>query len=205
MKYIGTNAPSNKFKIINLILVIISIICIALSFFIYLYIIPVYIIGMIICYLLRNKSKLFYLNIIIYIICIILAIILFIFKDKSVNNLVGIWYCKYFDNDKYIVELDVNKDNIFMWSKYNERENNYIIGNYKLKKLDKKDDNKNVYYYNLVLDSDKYIFDNIEKEKYYKEYDIAINIEEEKMILVNSEKMKFICDKVNSDNPVILK
>ena len=203
MKYIGTNAPNNKFKIINLILVIISIICIALSFFIYLYIIPVYIIGIIICYLLRNKSKLFYLNIIIYIICIILAIILFIFKDKSVNNLVGIWYCKYFDSDKYIVELDVNKDNIFMWSKYNERENNYIIGNYKLKKLDKKDDNKNVYYYNLVLDSDNYIENNIKKDKYYQKYDIAINIEEEKMILVNKENIKLICDKISSDNPII--
>ena len=156
---------------------------------------------MIISYFLRKKTKLYYLNISINIICIILSIILFIFREKPINNLVGTWYCKY--DSSYIVELNVNSNNNFIWSKYQDKQNNYIIGDYKLKKINKKDDNKNVYYYNLVLDSDNYIENNIKKDKYYQKYDIAINIEEEKMILVNKENIKLICDKISSDNPII--
>ena len=196
MKYITTNNKTKKNNKICLILTIITLITIILSLFLYLYIIPICILNIIISYLLRKKSKLYYLNIILNIICIILAILLFIFREKPLNNLVGTWYCKYYDSDNYIVELNANSNNLFIWSKYNDKLNNNIKGNYKLKKLDKTDNNKNVYYYNLILDSNK-------KEKYHQEYDIAINKKEEKKILVNREKMKFICDKINSENQVI--
>lgn len=139
------------------------------------------------------------LLLIIALLIIILVVILFIiFNRKSTNYLIGTWYCKYYDTDNYIVELNIDSKNTFMWSKYQDKENNYIIGRYKISKLDQKEEN--VYYYNLVLDSDNYVENSKKLNKYHKEYSVARNTLESKMIL-KGNNLKFICDM----NPVIEK
>lgn len=192
---------------LSIIIFIISIITIILSFFLYLYIIPISIIGVIISIFLRKKSKLYYLIISIYLISIILSIILYIFyKPKPLNDIVGSWNCAYYDKLDYIVELKINQEKLFLWSKYSDKKNNYILGTYKLNKLNKKDQDKNVLYYNLILDSNKYIQNNKKlKDNYHEEYEVAINKKEEKIVLINKNKMILKCNKINSNNPIIEK
>ena len=202
---IKTKVAKRKTNKLELIIFIISIISIILSFFFYLYVIPICILGIIISILFRKKSKLYYLNIILFFICIILSIILQIFfKPKPFNDLVGTWNCKYYNNSSYVVSIKINSKNSFIWSKYNDSNKNYIIGSYKLEKIDKKDEIKSVKYYNFILNGDKYFENGIEQNKEYSnKYEVAINNNENKAILINKENMILKCDKVSTDNPII--
>lgn len=150
----------------------------------------------------NNQSKIIIISLIIVSIIIIALVIYFIFfKEKINKEFIGTWNCKYYNEDKLIVKLEMNKDNQFIWSKDN---NNYILGNYKLEKIDKKDSNKNVKYYRLSLNSEKFIEKSKEHNKEYnKTYDLAINKEEKKIVMTNKDNMTFTCTKINNENPVI--
>ena len=197
------NQP-NKFAVMMIIL---SIINIVIASFIYLYIIPFCIIGILISIIIKKKSKLFYLVITLNIICIILSIIFYIYlKPKPFKEHIGTWYCSYNNEKKYIITLKITDNKHFMWSKYQDDKNNYIIGKYQIEKIDKKDNNNKVYYYNLIFDSTKYIENGQEnKNNYHKYYDIAINIDEEKMILASEDNLVLQCNKINNENPVFEK
>lgn len=197
------NQP-NKFAVMMIIL---SIINIVIASFIYLYIIPFCIIGILISIIIKKKSKLFYLVIILNIICIILSIIFYIYlKPKPFKEHIGTWYCSYNNEKKYIITLKITDNKHFMWSKYQDDKKNYIIGKYQIEKIDKKDNNNKVYYYNLILDSTKYIENGQEnKNNYHKYYDIAINIAEEKMVLASDDNLVIRCNKINNENPVFEK
>ena len=198
------NSPRKKGKL-NIVLTIIALICIFLSFFLYLYIIPICLIGIIVCIIFRKKSKIFYFNILLYIICIVLSIILqLFFKEKSFNDLVGTWNCSYYGKDDYSLKIDINSKDKYIWSKYNDSKKNYIIGTYKLEKINKKDDNKNVKYYKLILNGEKYLEKGREQEKKYNDkYEIAINKEEKKAIFINKNNVVLNCSKTNNNNPII--
>ncbi len=151
----------------------------------------------------NNLTKKFLLisSIIVIIIIAILLIYFIFFKDRINKEFIGTWNCSYYNNDKFVIKLEINKDNKFTWSK---DDNNYIIGNYKLEKLDKKDSNKYVLYYKLTLNSEKFIENNKDKNKEYnKSYDLAINSEEKKIVMTNKDNMTFNCTKINKENPVI--
>ena len=150
----------------------------------------------------NQSKKIIIISLIIVSIIIISLVIYFIFfKEKINKEFIGTWNCKYYNEDKLIVKLEINKDNQFIWSKDNY---NYILGNYKLEKIDKKDSNKNVKYYRLSLNSEKFIEKNKEQNKEYnKTYDLAINKEEKKIVMTNKDNMTFNCKKINDNNPVI--
>lgn len=191
----------NKLAVIMIMIAITSVV---IASFIYLYIIPICLFGILISIILRKRSKLFYINIILNIICIILSIIFLIYlKPKPFKDHIGTWYCSYNNQKEYVITLKINNNKEFTWSKYQDDKNNYIIGKYQLKNIDKKNENK-IYYYNLIFDSTKYIEKGKEKNNnYHKEYDIAINIEEEKMVLAPNDNIIIKCDKISSENPVI--
>lgn len=190
---------------IALVLIIIAIISIILSFIIYLYIIPICVLGIIISLILIKRSKIFYFIIVIYLLCLVLSIVLFIFiKPSSNHNIVGTWNCSSYNQKELIIKIKIDNNNKFIWSKYKDNNQNYIIGEYKIKNIDKKDNNKNVYYYNFVLDSNNFIQNGKEKnDQYHKEYDIAINKKEAKMVLASDDNMILKCNKISSENPVI--
>lgn len=201
-KNINKEIDKKKINKLNFIIFLISIISIILSFFLYLYIIPVCLLGILVSIIFRKNSKLYYLYMILFIICIIISIIMYIFfKPKPFNDLVGTWNCKYYNNSSYVVSIKINSKNSFIWSKYNDSNNNYIIGSYKLEKIDKKDEMKSVKYYNFILNGDKYFENGIEQNKEYSnKYEVAINNNENKAILINKENMILKCDKVSTDN-----
>ena len=192
----------NKFL---LILFIVIIICFILSFFIYIYVIPICVIGIIISIFLRGKSNLYYLFIILFILCIIFSIILQIFfKSKPFNDLVGTWNCSFYDSSNLNVNIKINNEDKLLWSKYDDVENNYILGKYEIEKIDKVDKVASVKYYKFKVISEKYLKDGINQDvKYKKIYEIAINNDEEKAIFISDDNNILKCDKISRDNPVI--
>ena len=152
------NINKRFYNIFLLILFVVIIISFILSFFIYIYVIPICVFGILISIFLRKKSNLYYLFIILFILCIIFSIILQIFfKPKPFNDLVGTWNCSFYDSSNLDINIKINNENKLLWSKYDDIENNYILGKYEIDKIDKVDKVDSVKYYKFTVISEKYI------------------------------------------------
>lgn len=199
------NINKRFYNIFLLILFVVIIISFILSFFIYIYVIPICVFGILISIFLRKKSNLYYLFIILFILCIIFSIILQIFfKPKPFNDLVGTWNCSFYDSSNLDINIKINNENKLLWSKYDDIENNYILGKYEIDKIDKVDKVDSVKYYKFTVISEKYIKDGINQDvKYKKIYEIAINNDEEKAVFISDDNNIFKCNKISKDNPVI--
>ena len=199
------NINKRFYNIFLLILFVVIIISFILSFFIYIYVIPICVFGILISIFLRKKSNLYYLFIILFILCIIFSIILQIFfKPKPFNDLVGTWNCSFYDSSNLDINIKINNENKLLWSKYDDIENNYILGKYEIDKIDKVDKVDSVKYYKFTVISEKYIKDGINQDvKYKKIYEIDINNDEEKAVFISDDNNIFKCNKISKDNPVI--
>lgn len=198
------NSKINNKRYYILILVV-CIILFILSFFLYLYVIPICIIVIIICIFFRRKSKINYLFIVLFLIIIIFSIVLeLFFKPKQYNDLVGTWTCSYYDSKNIDINIKINNEDQLLWNKYGDELNNYILGKYKLEKLNKEDENTSVKYYKLIITSDEYINNgNKQKKDYKKTYEIAINNYEEKAIFISNDNTILKCNKNSKENPII--
>lgn len=196
---------NNSILILKMIFLFLAIINIILSFFISFYSIIISILCILICLFLRKKSKIFYFNIILYFICIVISIIFIIVSPhKKPNDYIGIWNCAYNDNNKFEIQIKINTENKFAWSKYQDEKNNYIIGTYKLKKIETINSNENIKYNKIVLSSDIYVENGKPtSKKFNQELDSAINIVDNQM-KVTSKKIKLLkCNRISKENPII--
>ena len=78
----------------------------------------------------------------------------------------------------YIVTFKLSRDNSFSWSKYGDKEKNYVYGDYELEKLNKTNGAGTAQYYSIILNGNEYVEDGIlQNEEYKAEYEMAVNKE----------------------------
>ena len=100
-------------------------------------------------------------------------------RGTSDNYVSGKYNCKSFDgtgaNGDYIVRLELNDNNTFLWGKYNDTSRNYVKGTYSFKDLNKKDPSGQYAYYNIKLTGSEYYNNGIKQsEPYASEYEFGI-------------------------------
>ena len=91
----------------------------------------------------------------------------------------GRYNCKSFDGSgasgDYIVRFELNRDNTFLWGKYNDTRNNYVKGTYKYTDLHKTNGDRSYAYYNVSLDGEEYYSDGVKQsDPYASEYEFGI-------------------------------
>ena len=98
-------------------------------------------------------------------------------RETSDNYVSGIYNCKSgaLGTGNYIVRFELNKDHTFLWGKYGDTKNNYVIGTYTFTDLHKTNNSGDYTYYNIKLDGEEY-YSNGKKqdEKYASEYEFGI-------------------------------
>ena len=175
-----------KFNII--LTIILGIMSVLISFF-SIYSIVVSILSIILSVFLFKNHKIVILSIILSILSIVFAIIFNIKKEP--NYLLGIWNCRIFNTNDYIATFRI-EDESYFWGKYDDLDNNYMIGKYELKKKNNTDDS---IIYELKLNSSNYIEDGSMKNEIINDkYEVSLNKEDMKQILLKKEKASVILD-----------
>lgn len=100
-------------------------------------------------------------------------------RSTSDNYVEGKYNCKSFDGqgekDDYIVHFELNKDNTFLWGKYNDTERNYVKGTYTFEDLKKTNADKSYAYYNIKLNGSDFYENGIKQnDPYESEYEFGI-------------------------------
>ena len=172
---------------------VIGIISIILSLILNILIIIIPIIGLILGIINKAKGGKKISGIILNIISIVLSIVLFIFffimgislisnfmdSELLSNPVSGNYNCASFDgrgaSKDYIVRLELNNNETFLWGKYNDTSNNYVKGFYTYKDLDKKNASGEYSYYSVSLNGDVFYQDGIKQTDPYKsDYEFGI-------------------------------
>lgn len=177
--------PKTGLKTASKVIGIVSIISV---FIIQIFSMPISLVGLILGIIYSKKNKKvcsgLILNAIAFVIAIPILLIygkLFGLDQKPVDNVIGTWNCKAFNNGyyedlDYVVTFKVNKDNQFLWSKYNDEQNNYVYGNYEFKDLEKKNNNGTFSYYSLTLNGEEYINNGqLQTEEYKSKYEMGVS------------------------------
>ena len=178
-----------KFIKFNVILtIILGIVSVIFSFF-SIYSILISILCIILSIFLFKNHKIVILSIILSILSIILAIIFN--NKKGPNYLLGTWNCRIFNTNNYIATFKI-EDESYFWGKYNDLDNNYMIGKYELKKKNNTDDS---IIYELKLNSSNYIENGSMKNEIINDkYEVSLNKEDMKQILLKKNKSDVILD-----------
>lgn len=115
-------------------------------------------------------------------------------EDLAKEAVLGKYNCKSFDgtgpNGDYIVRLELNKNNSFLWGKYGDTYKNYVKGTYDVDDLDKTNYSGNYTYYEVELDGDEFYQDGIEQDEPYEStYEFGITKENGKKqgIIMNTK------------------
>lgn len=178
-----------KFIKFNVILtIVLGIMSVLISFF-SIYSIVVSILCIILSIFLFKNHKIVILSIILSILSIIFAIIFNNKKDP--NYLLGTWNCRIFNTNDYIATFKI-EDESYFWGKYDDLDNNYMIGKYELKKKNNTDDS---IIYELKLNSSNYIENGSMKNEIINDkYEVSLNKEDMKQILLKKNKSDLIFD-----------
>ena len=115
-------------------------------------------------------------------------------RETSDNYVAGKYNCKSYDGsgekDDYIVHFELNKDNTFLWGKYNDTDRNYVKGSYTFTDLEKTNHSGDYKYYNVKIDGDEYYNEGVKQdEEYASEYEFGITAQNTKKqgILMNTK------------------
>ena len=100
-------------------------------------------------------------------------------RETSDNYVEGKYNCKSFSGSgasgEYIVRFELNKDNTFLWGKYNDTDDNYVKGTYTFTDLEKTNASREYKYYNIKLSGEEYYNEGKKQdEKYSSEYEFGI-------------------------------
>ena len=114
--------------------------------------------------------------------------------DEEKTAVIGKYNCSSFDgtgpSKEYIVRLELNKDDTFLWGKYGDTSKNYVKGIYDVKDLEKTNYSGNYKYYEVDLDGEEYYEDGIKQtEPYESTYEFGITSENGKKqgIIMNTK------------------
>ena len=208
------NRKNNKRK--NNISFVIGIVSLILVFIFQIFTIPLSVIGIVLGILALKENKKNKIGLILNIISLILAIPLFIFysnilESTTVDQAVGTWDCKKFDGagvgSDYVVTMQLNNDNEFIWNKYNDAKNNHVIGTYEFVDLHKTNNDKNINYYQLTLNGEEFVNNGeLQNEIYKSKYEMGIfkDTNEAFMMNVNTYNM-YYCYKSDKTSAKIVK
>ena len=136
----------------------------------------------------NNKLKKILLGLVILVVIIICILPLL---SKSSNPTVGIWDCKLFNNGDnedldFIITMELDNDNKFKWNKYDDGDNNYVIGNYEFEDLHKTNHGNTAKYYSIKLIGEEYVSEGIlQDEEYESKYEMGILNDSNEAILMN--------------------
>ena len=115
-------------------------------------------------------------------------------RETSDNYVSGKYNCKGYDGsgekEDYIVRFELNKDNTFLWGKYNDTDKNYVKGSYTFTDLEKTNHSGEYKYYNIKIYGDEYFNEGVKQdEKYESEYEFGITAQNTKKqgILMNTK------------------
>lgn len=206
------NKNDNNLK--NTISLIIGIISLVLVFIFQIFTMPLSTAGLIIGISALRENKKYKIGLILNTISLVLAIPIFIFflyiyKLSPSNPVIGTWDCKGFSGlglgDDYIVTMQLNNDNEFIWNKYNDAENNHVIGTYEFEDLHKIDYANNTNYYQITLNGEEFVNNGkLQSEVYKSKYEMGIskNTDEAVIINVNTNNM-YYCYRSNRKDPEI--
>lgn len=212
MNVSNNNVPSKK-SIKNIVSLVIGIITIFGVFIFQIFTMPLSAAGIIFGVLSYRENKKNIIGLILNAISFIIAIPIFLLysyliSDVPANALVGTWNCKSFsgngEGSNYVVTMKINNDNKFIWGKYDDLTNNYVIGNYDFEELEK-NDNKNIeHYYSLTLDGSEYVTNGkLQNEKYKSTYQIMDSGDESLLFINVSTYNMYSCYLVDESNPEI--
>lgn len=185
------NVPIQKKEGLATASLIIGIISLVFSFVLNIFILPLAIIGLILGIVNKIKKGKKFAGIILNAVAIIVSIIMIIiiipifFKEangvlNSVYNkldymtsddyISGTWDCKNFSSsssiisDEYIVTMELNKDNSFIWNKYGDKENNHLFGTYTFEDEEKTNNSGNYRYFMINSEISEYVSDGVSQE-----------------------------------------
>lgn len=195
------NKKDNNWK--NTVSFVIGIVSLVLVFLFQILTMPLSIVGLVFGILAIRENKKHKIGLILNIISLILAIPMFmlysnIFESTPINQAVGTWDCKKFDGagagSDYVVTMQLNNDNEFIWNKYNDAQNNYVIGTYEFEDLHKTNYGNNANYYQITLNGEEFVNDGeLQSEVYKSKYEMGIlkNTDEAILMNVNSYNMYY--------------
>lgn len=192
---VSNNTKESKWK--NTTSLVIGIISLILVFIFQILTIPLSIVGLVFGIISVKENKRNKVGLILNIISLGLAIpILLLYSNLlgiSSNPTVGTWDCKAYNNGnyedlEYIITMNLEKNNKFKWSKYNDEKNNYVIGEYEFTDLHKTNNTGTVNYYSIVLTGDE-IVDNgvLQTDPYKLKYEMGLTKNSNEAVLINAE------------------
>ena len=86
----------------------------------------------------------------------------FILNDTDNISILGEWNCYLDSSEDYVVSIEFNDNNEFLWSKYDDKDNNHVFGDYVYVKN------------NLYLDGREFVVDGIVQDSsYHANYDVS--------------------------------
>ena len=175
---------------------VIGIISLVLVFIFQIFTMPLSFTGIIFGILSVKNNKKHKIGLILSIISFVIAIPIFFLYDSILNTqplnpTVGTWDCKAFNNGDnehldYVITMKLNNNDEFKWNKYNDEENNYIIGTYEFEDLHKTNNNGSANYYSLKLTGEEFVNEGVlQTEAYKSEYEMGIINGKDEAILMN--------------------
>lgn len=208
----NNKSKSNWKNITSLVIGIISLITV---FIFQIFTMPFSLIGIVFGVLSFKNNKKHKAGLILNIISFVIAIPIFmlysnILESMPSNPLIGTWNCKNFDGsgegDSYVVTVKLNNDNNFLWEKYGETANNYVIGTYEFTDLHKTNNSGNGHYYSVILNGDEYVNDGILQNEVYKStYEVAVDEEGTALFMNVTTYNMYACYRSDKENPTIEK
>lgn len=186
------NKKNNNWK--NVVSLIIGIASIVLVFISSIPAIPLSIVGLVFGILARKENKKYKIGLILNIISLIIAIATVILYlniiSTPMNKVVGTWNCKKFfstgESGDYVVTMQLNNKNEFIWNKYNDAKNNHVIGTYEFKDLHKTNYGNTADYYQITLNGEEYVINGeTQNEPYKAEYEMGISKSSDEAIIIN--------------------
>lgn len=159
---------------------IIGIVSIVLVFILQVFTIPLSIIGLFLGLKHKKATNQKSIGIVLNIISLVLAIPIFLFYSSwllnPVNPVVGTWNCGTLENSTdYIITLKLNKNKTFIWNKYDDKESNYIKGEFEFKDLEKTNNSGEFSYYYINLNPNEYVNDGaLQSNAYESQYEMGV-------------------------------
>ena len=100
-------------------------------------------------------------------------------RETSDNYIAGKYNCKSFsgsgESSNYIVRLELNRNNTFLWGKYGDTKNNYVTGTYTFSDLEKTNASGEYKYYSLNLTGEEFYENGVKQDTpYASEYEFGI-------------------------------
>lgn len=187
------NKKDNNWK--NVASFVIGVVSFVLVFIFQILTMPLSIVGLVFGILAIKENKKYKIGLILNIISLVLAIPIYmlysnILKSAPINPAIGTWNCKSFDGTgakgDYIVTMQLNNDNEFIWNKYNDAKNNHVIGTYEFKDLHKTNYGKTTNYYQITLIGDEFVNNGkLQSDAYKSTYEMGILKDTDEAILMN--------------------